>query len=966
MLAENKVGYGAVAGVHNGQLPQPNGRTPQDGGGVGAVLMPSKGVGRAMGARTGYAGYPTKGVGGYPAVLSHQNGDNSNGYPVKASPTNGQQTKGYGAQDGRYGWQGPKGNGNAAAAHGTKGNGYGAGSTGNVPNTKGQGAVAGPLTGYGTRPNGQGGAGSKPMKGYGRPPYGAGPGKGAFKGLGMPQFAGSYKGYGAQPMAGYNVGYGSAGLGLGHRYGNGWMKGPNPGYGAAAGASNGQGAKPNGYAGARAPFSNGAMSNGYGSQNGGAPKSAKPGFGNVPYGYGAKPNGYGGYRGGAVRPQPGYGKGPAANGYGPKPSGYGAAAGPGANALKGYTAKPNGHGVRNGALGGYGGNPYGYGGSKPQKTTKGLGAPSEGVKTLDSGYGGPAGVTKGQLPKAANAGYNMLPNTKGQDGKGAGEFSGKSLKGGALSPEQPSVAPLEGLSLRQAITRGAVPFSPTGGVHAEVSKEKYQKLVSPLPQEKSYKQTPLVLQVTPEPAPALPAKHPKSSTTGPQIKGEKVPIARPAQGVSQSKPAPGPAAVYPEESGRASVSKGQGAKPTKHDCGPSGVPNGQWMNIPRPDYNTGAGASMGTNTKGFIAGSQMFPGLGNGYGAGFGRGGYLGGEYRNGHTFGGYANGYSAGVQPDYASIGQVVPVPDGKSGIGIGGLQFSGQPVGTGINRAGKYGYGFSPYGAAGDGKPFGKYGYGGFPNGGQLLGLGNAGNTAGYGRLPYEAQPAGLGPETKSTGLAVSQYQPDPLGLGHNVKGKYGGAEGPYLPQAVGFDEAKSSGKYDNQGAYQSQPLETAGEAGLTYEPQPLESNSARKSYVKGELPTPGPAAEGVGRFIDGYENLGYINGRVQPQAPTPSPNLAYPSVHSRLPAESSFTADAMPGDVRHFPDLEGTAGLTLDSAPATESEGTTQVSEQPDDLPRQIHIQQHLKLHFQPQGAKDNKYDLNGFFGDTGHQG
>ncbi|XP_026018761.1 calymmin isoform X6 [Astatotilapia calliptera] len=834
-------GYGAVAGVHNGQLPQPNGRTPQNGGGVGAVLMPSKRVGRAMGPRTGYAGYPTKGVGGYPAVLSHQNGDNSNGYPVKASPTNRQQTKGNGAQDGRYGWQGPKGNGNAAAAHGTKGNGYGAGSTGNVPNTKGQGAVAGPSTGYGTRPNGQGGAGSKPMKGYGRPPYGAG----------------------------YNVGYGSAGLGLGHRYGNGWMKGPKPGYGAAAGASNGQGAKPNGYAGARAPFSNGAMSNGYGSQNGGAPKSAKPVFGNVPYGYGAKPNGYGGYRGGAVRPPPGYGKGPAANGYGPKPSGYGAAAGPGVNALKGYTAKPNGHGVRNGALGGYRGNPYGYGGSKPQKTTKGLGAPSEGVKTLDS--------------------------------------------------------------------------------------------------EKNYKQTPLVLQVPPEPAPALPAKHSKSSTTGPQIKGEKVPIARPPQGVSQSKPAPGPAAIYPEESGRASVSKGQGAKPTKHDCGPSGVPNGQWMKIPRPDYNTGAGASMGTNTKGFIAGSQMFPGLGKGYGAGFGRGGYLGGEYRNGHTFGGYANGYGAGLQPDYASTGQVVPVPDGKSGIGIGGLQFSGQPVGTGINRAGKYGYGFSPYGAAGDGKPFGKYGYGGFPNGGQLLGLGNAGNTAGYGRLPYEAQPAGLGLETKSTGLAVSQYQPDPLGLGHNVKGKYGGAEGPYLPQAVGFDgEAKSSGKYDNQGAYQSQPLETAAEgaAGLTYEPQPLESNSARKSYVKGELPTPGPAAEGVGRFIDGYENLGYINGRVQPQAPTPSP--AYSSVHSRLPAESSFTADAMPGDVRHFPDLEGTAGLTLDSAPAAESEGTTQVSEQPDDLPRQIHIQQHLKLHFQPQGAKDNKYELNGFFGDTGHQG
>ncbi|XP_030611188.1 calymmin isoform X2 [Archocentrus centrarchus] len=918
-------GHGAADGVPNG--PQLNGRKLQNAGGVRTMLMPSKGYRPAVGVSgpNGYGapsgmvkGLGTKGYGaaasvskgqggkpqgGYPAVLSHQNG--ANGYGVKAGPTNGQQTKGYGVQAGRYGWQGPNGNG------------YSAGSTGNVPNTKGHGAAASPLNGYGARPNGQGGAGSKPMKGYGQPPYGAGPGMGAFRGLGIPLFAGNYKGYGAQPMAGNSGGYGSAGLGLGPRHGNGWMKGPKQGYGAAAGVSNGQGSKANGYAGARPPFRSGVMLNGYGS-----------------------------YRGSAVRPQPG----------------YGAAAGTGANAFKGYTAKSNGHRVRNAALGGYGGKPSGYGGSKPQKTTKGFGAmsPSE-------GYGGPAGAPNGQLPEAANAGYNRLPNTKGQAGKGAGEFTGKDLKGGVHSPEQPSAAPLEGLSLQQAITRGAVPFAPqpTSGVHVLVTKEKYPKLLSPLPQEKSYKHTQLISQVTPEPLPALPAKDLKPGTMGPQFKGEKVATAGPVQVVPQSKPPPEWAAVPPEENGRASVSKGQGAKPAKPDCGPSGVPNGQWMKIPRPDYNAAAGASMGMNTKGY------------------GQGGYLGAGYGNGHPFGGYGNDYGAGVQPDYANLGQGVPAAAGKSG--IGGLQFAGQPVGTGTNAAGKYGYGFSPYGNAGADKPFGKYGYGGFPNGGQFPGLGSSGNTAGkygYGRLPYEAQPAALDPEAKSTnkyGLAGSPNQPEPLGLGHSVKlpGKYGGTEVPYAPQAVGFDAEAKSGKYDNQGVYQSQPLETAAEgtAGLTYEPWPRESDSAGKLYVKGEVPTPAPAAEGVGRLIDGYENVGYINGRVQPQVaavPTPSPNLAYPPVPSRLPVASSFTPDVMPGGVRDLSDLEGKASLTLNSAAATGSEGVAQVPEQPDDLlqeqlPRQIHIQQHLKLHFQPQGgAKDGKYDLNGFFGNSGHQG
>ncbi len=72
-----------------------------------------------------------------------------------------------------------------------------------------------------------------------------------------------------------------------------------------------------------------------------------------------------------------------------------------------------------------------------------------------------------------------------------------------------------------------------------------------------------------------------------------------------------------------------------------------------------------------------------------------------------------------------------------------------------------------------------------------------------------------------------------------------------------------------------------------------------------------------------------------------------------ESSFTPDVVPGvSVEDLPDSTGTASLTFDSAPAAEMQGMAQVPEQPDDplqqqLPHQIHIQQHLKLHFHQQG-------------------
>nr|XP_040032033.1 calymmin isoform X22 [Gasterosteus aculeatus aculeatus] len=961
-------GYGAAAGVNNGQggLPRgygvksgPTNGHQMKGNGQGAKAGPFNGngagsngqVGQALGAQNGYGGYPTKGQGygaaaaggtngggmkGYGAAAGVNNGQGGlpREYGVKSGPTNGQQMKGYG-------------NGAAAAAHiglGTKGNGYGAVAgvaDGNGAKTIGQGAKAGPYNGNGAGSNGQGGqvlgaqhgyggyptkgqgygaaaggtngggmkgygvksgptngqqmkgyaGGSRPIKGYGRPFYGSGPGvtTGGYAGMGAPQ----------PRNQGYNGGYGSAGLGLGARFGNGGMKGP------------------------------------------------KLGYRNIPNEYGARPNGVGN---GAI------------------PNGYG--------------TRPNGHGFRNGAaLGGYGNKPNGY---------------------------------------------DMVPN--GNGAKSAGWSNEKSLKGGLFSPDQPSEALRDVVALPQGITPGAKPGSPepTSGVLVMVTQDKYQKLRSPVTHGKSYKQTP-------EPAPATPqVKGPKAAPElgllGP--KGN-VPMAATSDTQLED--------LLPQENRGASVSKGQEAKPNKPDCGPSGVPNGQWMKIPRSGYK--AGASTGTNIKGYGAaagvpnrydakpnsygggGGYTAPGHGNGYGnlgypfagkpkpPGYGQGAHLGAG--NGNSYKGNGNGYSADVQPDYASLGQGAngksgvarqmpyngaPVdaagidgmsqfepqsagldPNGKLGsmyggmggsptggqtlgmgaenyntkYGIGGLQFGEQPLSTETNGPGKYGFGGSPYGPAGDatyggvgagmgGEPAPQqYGYGGFPDGGQLLASnGNTAGKYGYGRMPYEAQPAPEAISTGQYGLPGSSYQSELPGQRGMLPGKYGAGEVPYAPQTLGFmSEATPFGEYENQRPYESQALESASES----------------------------------RSGGQHENNGYINGQVRPEVvelpatPTPSPPPAPPSVTSHRPADSF--GHTLAADVEDPPEP---AGLASDSAPAAETEGVAQESERADDLqqqlqlPRQIHIQQHLKLHFHPQGEKNNKHDLNGFFGNSGYQG
>nr|XP_040032035.1 calymmin isoform X24 [Gasterosteus aculeatus aculeatus] len=930
-------GYGAAAGVNNGQggLPRgygvksgPTNGHQMKGNGQGAKAGPFNGngagsngqVGQALGAQNGYGGYPTKGQ-GYGAAAGVNNGQGGlpRGYGVKSGPKYGHQMKGngYGAVAGVVGGNGAKindqgakagrYNGNGAGSNGQGGQALGAqNGYGGYP-TKGQGygAAAGVSNGQGGLPRGYGvksgptngqqmkgyAGGSRPIKGYGRPFYGSGPGvtTGGYAGMGAPQ----------PRNQGYNGGYGSAGLGLGARFGNGGMKGP------------------------------------------------KLGYRNIPNEYGARPNGVGN---GAI------------------PNGYG--------------TRPNGHGFRNGAaLGGYGNKPNGY---------------------------------------------DMVPN--GNGAKSAGWSNEKSLKGGLFSPDQPSEALRDVVALPQGITPGAKPGSPepTSGVLVMVTQDKYQKLRSPVTHGKSYKQTP-------EPAPATPqVKGPKAAPElgllGP--KGN-VPMAATSDTQLED--------LLPQENRGASVSKGQEAKPNKPDCGPSGVPNGQWMKIPRSGYK--AGASTGTNIKGYGAaagvpnrydakpnsygggGGYTAPGHGNGYGnlgypfagkpkpPGYGQGAHLGAG--NGNSYKGNGNGYSADVQPDYASLGQGAngksgvarqmpyngaPVdaagidgmsqfepqsagldPNGKLGsmyggmggsptggqtlgmgaenyntkYGIGGLQFGEQPLSTETNGPGKYGFGGSPYGPAGDatyggvgagmgGEPAPQqYGYGGFPDGGQLLASnGNTAGKYGYGRMPYEAQPAPEAISTGQYGLPGSSYQSELPGQRGMLPGKYGAGEVPYAPQTLGFmSEATPFGEYENQRPYESQALESASES----------------------------------RSGGQHENNGYINGQVRPEVvelpatPTPSPPPAPPSVTSHRPADSF--GHTLAADVEDPPEP---AGLASDSAPAAETEGVAQESERADDLqqqlqlPRQIHIQQHLKLHFHPQGEKNNKHDLNGFFGNSGYQG
>lgn len=95
--------------------------------------------------------------------------------------------------------------------------------------------------------------------------------------------------------------------------------------------------------------------------------------------------------------------------------------------------------------------------------------------------------------------------------KGAGAVNGLALKGGLLSPEQPTAAPETNSTPQQATTQGAAQVAPqpTTGTITMVTEERHHKLSPPVSQGKSRPRATL------EPVPDV-FQHPEPAHTGPK------------------------------------------------------------------------------------------------------------------------------------------------------------------------------------------------------------------------------------------------------------------------------------------------------------------------------------------------------------------------------------------------------------------------------------------------------------------
>ncbi|XP_077595671.1 uncharacterized protein LOC144211967 [Stigmatopora nigra] len=602
---------------------------------------------------------------------------------------------------------------------------------------------------------------------------------------------------------------------------------------------------------------------------------------------------------------------------------------------------------------------YGAGGmgpaSLPQKI-KGVGPASPG-----QGNGGFTGIAN----PVPNSGFGHSPYVKGP--KRPGAPNGIGLKGDLVSPQQPGSPMQEVPQPQRPIVEGdAVPApEPTSGRLVLVTQDQHQKLPLLVPQMKNY----MPLQEAPAHLPVFPqGKPPKRGPESSPGSGPVRPMDKSFKPLPYDNgPAPIPMGEIPpqENGGGPSIPKGQGGKAGKPDCVPGG-PNGQWMKVPRPDYNAGAGPSGNPNTKGYGTGAGFpnrfaaKPGYGvgsyagplNGYGTGTGypnsgqpqqplyrQGAYLGGT--------GYVKGNS---NPD---PGQGLPTPDAKSAPLNGGMNVPYNPVPalpTGIDGAGQTDpqpAGLAPNGKQGPvyggmealpysgpavpGPENAKYGIGGLQFGGNPQAGNNKGNYGGAntGGLPAQYGYDGSYPNVGHPNVGHH------LGLGSNghMAGKYGygripheaqpvgfvpqmetPGEGPYGPVALPYQQGSpdygTNGNYGADGSYGPQGLDDAGKHGLHHQRQ-LQTSDTRP------------------------DNVGYISGtKLQPEV------ISLPSAPTQAPMDPAYTP-------RGVDQLQSDAPSNSDS-------------------PRAPEKTQHLKLNFNSQGSKNNKYDLNGFFGNSGYQG
>ncbi|XP_043110277.1 calymmin [Puntigrus tetrazona] len=934
--AQNKPGYG--------------GHPPYGGTGMGMMNQ------HALKQRGGYGngnGYRAPSFGGYSNLMGAHP---QKGYGISAGYTNGGATK---AQQGYGGYA----NGAKQPNTGSSIQNMGYPNSGTKGPKPGYGAKAGPSTGQGAKPNGyggyaNGGAAKQPNTGtsnyMGYPnggPKGPKPGS-SLQNMGYPNggVKGPKPGYGAKagPSNGQEAkSKGSSLQNMG--YPNGGTKGPKPGYGAKAGPSNGQGAKPNGSSLQNMGYTNGGTKGpkpGYGGYaNGGASRQPNTGsFQNIGYPNGGtkrpKPGPFfqnvGYPNGGAKGPKPGYGaKAGHSNGQGAKP-GYGV---PGHMSEGPYKAANSGYmPVTAGNKGGKG--PKGEMLSPEASSHLPLTSNTKGVLPLAEHV-----PNTGLLPEETKVLPQVLQQTKGQNlnapleqGKDPNSMGPQPatkpfMQGPGFYKPNKAYKPYTPVIPQNKVPKPAAPAVPQAILAASIPQTSSPQIpqTAALEQGQVLSQEQIVTPVVPQPVTS------QDSISSPVPLVPNVPEMQ--QSKFQSNPAlhqmKNPTATNPELTGLGqSNGQVQGAIPSKPDCGPGGQPNGQWVKLPSPGSGYPNGKEM-SSQPGFGAGIGGYPahGVKNGYNAGHG----------------GYGNKFNKQAGPQGGQ-----PIGFGSKGksqakYGIGGLPF-GSPNGYQTNPSGQYGNEGQHYGA----KPFnpqalGKHGYGSLPYNSQPLLPESVAKSPDFGGLPYNGQPLGYGGEKSSGkyGQKGLHYGGQPFDLSPDaVSGKYGNP-------AVSYELLGPV--TDGQSVEENRSLEA-----LHQGPE-IDGQKSIDQFGDGEVPphpdTPG-AGEANAQSIDKYGTGDYTDGRLQPEVVSfPGVPTVGPAPH--IPAVTSFDGSSLaPVSV---PDVSAVSEV---SASPTFPQPELPALEQQPAPPQQIHIQQHLKFHFHPQGnsqtGKEGKYNLNGFFG------
>ncbi|XP_026133337.1 calymmin isoform X23 [Carassius auratus] len=871
------------------------------------------------------------------------------------------------------------------------------GGTGYKPQNPNGGAAQMSPKDYGLGPN----SNSANMKGNGYP---------VNKGIGSYGGAQNKPGYGGRPP------YGGTGIGMinqhalkqrgGYGNGNGYRA---PSYG---GYSNLMGAHPQKGVGLAADKGQGTKSGGYGIAagytNGGATKAQQ---------------GYGGYANGAK--QPNTGSSLQNMGYhnagtkGPKP-GYGAKAGP----SKVQEAKPNGSSLQNMGYpnGGTKGPKPGYGAkagpSNGQGAKPGYGVPGHmskrPYKAANSGYMpvtvGKQGVPGGKGPK----GEILSPETPSHlplTSNTKGVLPAERVPNTGLLPQQtkdlpPVLQQTKGQNLNAPLQQGKDPnsmgpqFAPKPFMQGSgfYKPSKAYKLPTPvIPQNKASKPAaPAIPQAIPaqDSAPIPQTNSPQTSqtatleqgqvlsqeqTVNPVILQPQVPLMPNAavpqitsemqQTKIQSNPAlpqmKNPSKTNPELTGLGQPNgQVQGAIPSKPDCGPGGRPNGQWVKLPSP----GSGYPNGKGEVSSQPGIGGYPahGINNGYKAGYE----------------GYGNKFNKpagphGGQPiGFGSKGKS-PAKYAQNFSGIGGLPF-GSHSGYQTNPSGQYGnegqrYGAKPYNP----QALGKHGYGSLPYNSQPLLPESVAKSSGkydFGGLPYNGQPLGYGSDKSSGkyGQKGLHYGGQPFDLRPDaMSGKYGSPESLYNPESLSLSGDAKSAKYGNPAvSYEllgpvtdGQSVEENRSLEALHQGPEIDGHKSIDQFGDGEVP-PHPDTPGVeeanAQSINKYGTGDYTDGRVQAEVVSfPGVPTVGPAPH--IPAVTSFDTTLDGSSLAPVSDVSAVSEVPF--SPTFPHPELPTLKQQPAP-PQQIHLQQHLKFHFHPQGnsqtGKEGKYKLNGFFG------